>query len=221
MTNLFYKKFSEPEKLPWPAAIFYNFLPARVLRPMYQYIAQTLPLKNEGILVDIGSGPGNLDLLIAQKYPNLKVIGVDLSETMIKIAQRKKKNLTNLEFKIMDGNNLEFGENSIDYVISTFTMHHWKNPLKVLNEIYRVLKIGGQAFIYDGYSEATNEDIDKNLHYPLGIKIPKIFIRKVFSAHGLSKKDYEKYIQPLIRKINFKNILFKEEGITIKIALQK
>jgi ubiquinone/menaquinone biosynthesis C-methylase UbiE len=178
-------------------------------------------LENKGILIDIGTGPGNLAKLIAEKYPNLRVVGIDLSETMIKTANKNKKNLTNLKFKIMDGNNLEFEDNSVDYIISTFTLHHWRNPLKVLAEIHRVLKTDGRAWIYDGYSGATDEDIDKNLHYPLGIKIPRFLIRKVFSTHGFSNKEYNKDIPLLIKNSNFKNILLEKEGITIKITLQK
>lgn len=184
----FKKKISEPEGMPWFLSHFYNLLPAKMLEPVYLWISETLNIENKGILVDIGTGPGNLAKLFAQKYPNLKVIGIDLSETMIKIANKNKGNLENLEFKVMDAKNLEFLENSIDYVISTFTFHHWKDPLKVLNEIYRVLKKGGQVFIYDGYSDVSDEDIDKSLKYPLGIKIPKIFIRKAISIHGFSKK---------------------------------
>jgi len=221
MACKFLEKFSEPEKLSGPIAIFYNLLPVKMLKPIYQRIAKTLPLENKGILIDIGTGPGNLAQLIAQKYPNLKVIGIDLSETMIKIANKNKRNLTNLEFKIMDGNNLEFKNNSIDYIISTLAFHHWKTPIKVLNEIYRVLKIGGGVWIYDGYSEATDEDIGKNLRCPLGLRIPRFLIRKLFSTHSFSEKDYKENIQPLINKSDFKDILFEREGITIKIELRK
>lgn len=217
----FANKIIESEKLPWITAYFYNLLPARMLRPTYQYIANTLPLKNNGVLVDIGTGPGDLVKLIAQKYPNLKVIGIDLSGTMIKIAGKKREKLANLEFKIMDGKKLEFPGNSIDYAISTLTFHHWKDPLKVLNEIYRVLKKGGSSFIYDGYSGASDEDIDKSLEYPLKIKLPKIFIRKTLSWHGFSKKEYENCVKPLIEKSNFKKSNFKIDRICLRIELRK
>jgi len=213
--------FSEGEKLGWSMAIFYNFLPARMLQPTYKHIAQTLPLENNGILLDIGTGPGFLALLIARKYPNLKIIGIDLSKTMIKIANKNKKDLPILEFKVMDGKKLEFSENSIDYIISTFALHHWRKPLEVFKEIYRVLKPDGQVFIYDGYSGISDNDIDLSLAYPLGIKLPKFFIKKVLSGHGFSKEGYEKNIKPLIAQCGFKEVALRPERVSMKIGLKK
>jgi SAM-dependent methyltransferase len=40
-------------------------------------------------------------------------------------------------------------------IVSTGSLYHWKIPLKVLNEIYRCLRPGGNVWIYDGYAEAT------------------------------------------------------------------
>lgn len=221
MSSKLDRKFTEPEELSWLVSLFYSWIPARMLQPTYQQIVGTLPLKNKGFLIDIGTGPGDLAQLIAKKYPNLKVIGIDLSETMIRIANKKKKNLPNLEFKTMDGKNLEFKEYSVDYIVSTLTFHHWKKPLKVLNEIHRVLKKGGQAFIYDSYSEASDEDIDKSLKYPFNIKIPKIFIRKTLSLHGFSEKEYKNYVKNLINESRFKRANFEQIGITMKIELRK
>ena len=215
------RKFPEPERLPRLIALFYNFLPARMLQPTYLQIAKTLPLKNEGFLIDIGTGPGHLAELIAKKYPNLKVVGIDLSEIMIKIANRKKAGLPNLEFRIMDGNNLEFKKDSADCIVSTFTFHHWKKPIKVLNEIHRVLKKEGKACIYDGYSDASDSDIDRSLKYLFGIKIPKIFIKKSLAFHGFSKKEYENYVRDLIGKSHFKKAVIEPAGIAIKIDLIK
>lgn len=221
MSSKFDRKYTEPEELSWLVALFYSWIPARMFQPTYQQIVGTLPLKNKGFLIDIGTGPGDLVQLIAKKYPNLKVIGIDLSETMIRIANKKKKNSLNLEFKVMDGKNLGFKENSIDYIISTFTFHHWRKPLKVLNEIHRVLKKRGQVFIYDIYSEMSDRDIERGLKYHAGLKIIKTFFKKTLSLHGFLKKEYENYVKNLISKSNFKKASFEQVGITMKIELRK
>jgi ubiquinone/menaquinone biosynthesis C-methylase UbiE len=221
MSIKFNRKFAEPERMPWLIAFFYDLLPARMLQPTYQQIAQSLPLKNKGFLLDIGAGPGHLTQLIAQKYPKLKVIGIDSSATMVEIAKKRRKELANLEFKIMDGKNLEFNQNSIDYVISTLAFHHWREPLKVLNKIYRILKKGSQAFIFDIYSEFSDEEMDKSLAYPWGIKIFKRFIKKMLSVHGFTSKEYENEVCHLIVKSHFKKATFERAGIVMRIELKK
>ncbi len=44
---------------------------------------------------------------------------------------------------------LPFDEGSFDVVVSTFSMHHWADPIAGLAEIHRVLRPGGRALIWD------------------------------------------------------------------------
>lgn len=44
---------------------------------------------------------------------------------------------------------IPFPDQSLDLVISTLSLHHWRDPVKVLNEIARVLKPGGAFYIFD------------------------------------------------------------------------
>ena len=55
------------------------------------------------------------------------------------------------EIEIAEGNAkcLPFSDASFDMVVSTGSIHHWKEPVAGLNELYRVLKDGGQSLLYD------------------------------------------------------------------------
>ena len=57
---------------------------------------------------------------------------------------------------------LPFPDGSFDAVVSTGSMHHWKEPTAALNEIHRVLKEGCYALIYDlvqNMPKAVAEDV--------------------------------------------------------------
>jgi SAM-dependent methyltransferase len=54
-----------------------------------------------------------------------------------------------VEFRVGDVASLPFADASFDAVVSTFSLHHWPDPAKGLEEIYRVLRPGGVARIYD------------------------------------------------------------------------
>ncbi len=59
-------------------------------------------------------------------------------------------------------NRMSFEENSYDVVVSTGSIHHWKNPARGLDEIHRVLKPGGSALIYDVVSDTPRSVLKQN-----------------------------------------------------------
>lgn len=58
------------------------------------------------------------------------------------------------------GDNLPFDDNSLDYVVSSHVIEHFKNPLKALREWYRVIKVNGYIFIICPHKMRTT-DINK------------------------------------------------------------
>jgi len=106
----------------------------------------------QGILADIGCGPGYLTADIAKLFPHLSIIGVDISEEMM---QKAIANLSMLGFgeraifRQGDIHKLPFDPNSVDFIITTLSLHHWSEPAKAIHEIHRVLKPGGQFLIFD------------------------------------------------------------------------
>jgi ubiquinone/menaquinone biosynthesis C-methylase UbiE len=66
---------------------------------------------------------------------------------MVKIARRnvEKAGLSSrVRFMVEDANKMPLEDSSFDLIVSTGSLHHWKKPLHVINEVYRVLKDGGK-----------------------------------------------------------------------------
>jgi ubiquinone/menaquinone biosynthesis C-methylase UbiE len=106
----------------------------------------------KGILVDVGCGPGYLIAAIAKSLPHLSIIGVDIAEEMVQKAARNLDSLglaEKVSFRQGDIRALPFEANSLDFLISTLSLHHWSEPKQALQEIERVLKPGGQFLIFD------------------------------------------------------------------------
>ena len=105
-----------------------------------------------GLFQDIGCGPGYLIAVIAKSLPHLSIIGVDIAEEMLQKAANNMSSLglsERVSFRQGDIQKLPFEDDSLDFVISTLSLHHWSDPEKALPEIYRVLKPGGQFLIFD------------------------------------------------------------------------
>ncbi len=58
---------------------------------------------------------------------------------------------------------MRFDDDSYDMVISTGAMHHWKYPARVVDEMFRVLRSGGEAWILDPNKECSKEELDEFL----------------------------------------------------------
>ena len=106
----------------------------------------------QGTLVDIGCGPGYLIADILRAFPKLSVIGVDIAEEML---QRAAGNLSppafseRVSFRQGDIHEMPFENGSIDFVVSTLSLHHWSEPSKAINEIHRVLKPERRFLLFD------------------------------------------------------------------------
>jgi ubiquinone/menaquinone biosynthesis C-methylase UbiE len=113
-------------------------------------ISEYIQLKH-GPILDLGTGLGNLAIEIAHRYPHLNVIGLDISESMIKMAEQSLKDtsLNAVEFIVGDAHVIDFKDKSIELIVSHGAMHHWKDAKTVFSEIHRVLMPGGLAYISD------------------------------------------------------------------------
>jgi ubiquinone/menaquinone biosynthesis C-methylase UbiE len=114
------------------------------------------PLKNSSCfkIIDIGCGCGYPSRQL-QSFLNASVIGVDFSIKSIEIANKihaaevEKGNLTFLQ---MNAYNLMFQENSFDGVFAIESLFHM-DKLRAIQEMYRVLRIGGVISICDYYAK--------------------------------------------------------------------
>lgn len=109
-------------------------------------------IKEEDIVVDLGSGAGN-DAFVARAIAGEKgkVIGVDFTDEMIDKARANadKLGFNNVEFRFGDIEKLPITENTADVVISNCVLNLVPDKVKAFLEIYRVLKPGGHFSVSD------------------------------------------------------------------------
>jgi len=213
----------KPEAIPTPGAIFYNATVSIVLRKPETKIANDIVAKmRSGTILDLGSGPGHLSIDIAKRSPGLQVYGIDLSRRMVKIARRHAKGVNNARFVFGNAAKLPSKDNSIDLVISTGALHHWKTPRLVFDECYRVLKAGGEAWIYDGCPEVFHNPADrKRLSEEYGFFVGRLGPR-VSTLHGFTREEYQTVIKDTLEQTAFKGSYQMElTDIWMKITLKK
>jgi ubiquinone/menaquinone biosynthesis C-methylase UbiE len=102
-----------------------------------------------GTLADVGCGPGYLLDLLARRFTHLNLIGVDISPEILVKARQNLRSYQNVDFKLAGSQSLPFVDNSLDFLVSTLSLHHWSQPGQALAEFHRVLRPGGQFLLFD------------------------------------------------------------------------
>ncbi len=98
-----------------------------------------------GCFLDIGCGAG-LDIAVAKQTSTKPfVVGVDMSEPLLRVGQKKCGNF----FVLSQGNKLPFRDNSFDGVIMNGYFNIESDKQEVINQVGRVLKRGGFLYIAD------------------------------------------------------------------------
>ena len=146
-------------------------------------------IKKGSKILDLGCGPGIITKTL-QEFFQAEILGVDVQDTRV----------VEVPFRIYDGFNLPFQDETFDITFISYVLHHTKDPEKVLSEAKRVSR--NRIIVY--------EDL------PEGI-LPKI--RCFF--HNLS---YNAFFQKDRQEFNFKNRkewqdLFK--NLNLKLIFEK
>ncbi|TSC96047.1 MAG: ubiquinone/menaquinone biosynthesis methyltransferase [Parcubacteria group bacterium Athens1014_10] len=101
--------------------------------------------KRKGLIVDLGCGTG-LNVL-AMAGQNNFCLGLDISQLAVNQALKKAEGKKNINFKQANLEQLPMKDNSAEVITSFFVFEHLLNLEKVLQEIDRVLKPGGEIFL--------------------------------------------------------------------------
>ena len=102
-----------------------------------------------GRALDIGCGSGILANELSKHYK--QVVGIDISDKMLEIAQAKRQN-SNIGYVKMDANTMHF-DAKFDFIVSRTIFHHLEDVPRVLNKAKELLASSGKIVILDNVSK--------------------------------------------------------------------
>lgn len=107
---------------------------------------------DEGTVLDVGTGPGSIPVKLSQRRPRLRVIGVDRSHNMLRVAEAAAARAglgARVAFLLADASRLCFPDHTFDLIISNSLLHHLSHPGKALDEIARIARPRGKVLLRD------------------------------------------------------------------------
>ena len=115
--------------------------------PIVLPVLDQMKLARDENVLDVGSGAGWLVRLIAERVPEGRVIGMDISDEMVRRARRKYVAVENAMFVVGAVDEIPWDANFFTHAISVESAYYWPDPARGLREIHRVLREGGTAWI--------------------------------------------------------------------------
>ncbi len=175
--------------------------------PTGKIIEKLLPLvKKEDLILDLGCGTGKSAKPFIRK--GCKVIGVDISSKMLKIAKKKLKKKFWKLYKCDIEKGLNFKDNYFDVVLASWVLEFVKNIEKTVKEMARITKRNSYiAFTYELWKKDYKIQSKKESSLGKGLlkPIPKLLsfkvyrhtpkeIEKILIKNNLKKISHEKFI---------------------------
>ncbi|HSM47544.1 MAG TPA: methyltransferase domain-containing protein [Draconibacterium sp.] len=115
-------------------------------------------------ILDVGAGSGDFIAVLKNVFPKARITGVDPDGESLKEATKKYPDCSFME---MNGEHLEFADNSFDLASISMALHHLPDIQKALNEMQRVVKPGGWIIVNELFSNNLNhaQEVHKMYHH--------------------------------------------------------
>jgi ubiquinone/menaquinone biosynthesis C-methylase UbiE len=156
----------------------------------HKYLMRQIPEPCREVL-EIGCGTGRFSRLLAQRAE--RVLALDLSPQMIRLAREGSKPYPNIDFVVGDAMTSEFPDDQFDCIATLTTAHHL--PAEAfLRKIRKALKPGGVFVCLDLYQRSQLTDlVFDGVAYPAGLFLrliktgrprPAKEVREAYDEHG-------------------------------------
>lgn len=160
-----------------------------------------LDLEEKNRVLELGHGSCTHLKHVMQQANDLRYFGMEISNTMLNEAKRINHEFTKKNhalFQLYNGQDISYVLNFFDRILTVNTIYFWEDPIKFLNEMYRVLKPNGifvLAFVQKGFMEKLPFVTDKifNLY-----NTPKL--KKIIENTGFKLLNIEDKTEPAISK---------------------
>jgi ubiquinone/menaquinone biosynthesis C-methylase UbiE len=163
--------FSEQARKP--SGLFGRFVMSRIFdygnNTLNDFMQELLLLQENDHILEIGFGTGELITKMVKLINKGLIEGIDLSNTMVAIAEKKnKKYIAEGKVIIRQGNFEEtaYNDNSFDKICCSNTIYFWPDPDNCIKKILRILKPGGKVILaFEDKEQLEKRSLNTNVFH--------------------------------------------------------
>ena len=120
-------------------------------------------LRSGSNVLEVAPGPGFFAIELA-KLGDFRITGLDISRTFVEIAEENAQVAgVKIDFRFGNASSLPFPRDSFDFLYCAAAFKNFSEPVKALDEMYRVLRPQGGALIVDLRKDISLEELDTYL----------------------------------------------------------
>ena len=119
--------------------------------PIVLPVLDLMKLAPDDNVLDMGCGAGWLARLLSERVPEGRVVGMDISDEMVRRARKNYVALDNTMFVMGGVDEIPWDASFFTRAISVESAYYWPDPARGLREIFRVLREGGSAWVLINY----------------------------------------------------------------------
>ncbi len=119
--------------------------------PIVLPVLEKMGLAAADNVLDVGCGSGWLVRRIAGMVPEGRVVGMDISDEMVRVARRASLEFSNVLLVSGEAEEIPWDGNFFSHAISVESAYYWPEPAAGVKEVFRVLRPGGRAWVLINY----------------------------------------------------------------------
>lgn len=143
--------------------------------------------REAGAVLDVATGTGDMAVMLARRFPEALITGVDISEGMLEVGRQKLARLKltgRVSLQPGDSEALPFSDNAFDAITVAFGVRNFEHLEKGLREMRRVLKPGGKLVVLE-FSQP---------HTPVLCRLYRTYMRRIAPRiAGMAASNREAY----------------------------
>ncbi len=172
-------------------------------------------------VLEVAPGPGFFAIELA-KLGDFKITGLDISRTFVEIARENARSAgVAVDFRLGNASAMAFDDETFDFLYCSAAFKNFSEPLQALDEMYRVLRPGGEAVVADLLKDVSLGAIDDYVRKSGRSKLDAWLTRWVFRCLLIKRAYTREELNRLAEQSRFGSCLIEDGPIGLELRFTK
>lgn len=172
-------------------------------------------------VLEVAPGPGYFAIELA-KLGGYRITGLDISHTFVEIARRNAAEAgVDVDFRHGNVSKMPFADETFDFLFCRAAFKNFSQPVRALQEMYRVLKPGGRALIIDLRRDVPRDSVSQAIDEMRLGKVNTVITKLTFRFMLLKRAYTGDEFERMLAETDFEGIGIKEDRLSLEVLLER